>query len=357
MEMKTGLDFQLFEMAERIRELRQIMGLSVAEMALRTGVSEEEYLLCEQGAHDLSFAFIYRCAMAFNVNVTDIVQGTSPKLKGYSITRSGEGTRIEQAHGMVYYNLAASFQNRISEPLFVNCAYSVEAERNDIELTTHEGQECDLVISGTLKLQIGSHTEILHPGDCAYYNSSIPHGMIAVGGEDCQFYAIVLNPSNYAASLGAVEQRNPASAQAKKPDEEPRIYERFIHAVEENGALAAISFENENEFNFAFDVVDALAEKSPDKLALLHVSNDKQERRFTFGDIRRASSQCANYFKSLGIKRGDKVMLVLKRHYQFWFALLGLHKLGAIAIPATHLLQQHDFEYRFAAAGVIPNYR
>ena len=156
--MGTGLDFQLSEMAQRIAELRGIMGLSVEEMALRTGVSEDEYLLCEQGAHDLSFAFIYRCAMAFNVNVTDIVEGQSPKLKGYTITHAGEGARIEQAHGMVYYNLAAPFQNRISEPLYVKCDYSVEAERRDIELTTHEGQECDLVISGTLKLQIGNHT-------------------------------------------------------------------------------------------------------------------------------------------------------------------------------------------------------
>ena len=352
MEITTGLDFQLQEMAARIRELREIMGLSVGEMALRTGVSEEEYAACERGAHDLSFAFIYRCAMAFNVNVTDIVQGASPTLKGYTITRSGEGARIEQAHGMVYYNLAAAFQNRISEPLYVDCAYSVEAERSDIELTTHEGQECDLVISGTLKLQIGSHTEILRPGDCAYYDSSIPHGMIAVGGEDCRFYAIVLNPASYRADADVAEQQNPA-ALPNAAAQEQGVARRFIHTEEtETGALSAISFTDEDRFNFAFDIVDALAAACPDKLAMLHIGRDKTEHRFTFSDIRRASSQCANYFKSLGIKRGDRVMLVLKRHYQFWFALLGLHKLGAIAIPATYQLQEHDFTYRFESAGV-----
>ena len=68
--------------------------------------------------------------------------------------------------------------------------------------------------------------------------------------------------------------------------------------------------------------------------------------------MKRASAQVANYFKSLGIKKGDRVMLVLKRHYQFWYSILALHKLGAIAIPATNLLQQHDFEYRYEAAGV-----
>ncbi len=85
---------------------------------------------------------------------------------------------------------------------------------------------------------------------------------------------------------------------------------------------------------------------------MLHISRDKTERRFTFKDLKKASNQCANYFKSLGIKKGDRVMLVLKRHYQFWFAMLGLNKLGAVAIPATNQLQEHDFSYRFKAAGV-----
>ena len=85
---------------------------------------------------------------------------------------------------------------------------------------------------------------------------------------------------------------------------------------------------------------------------MLHVANDMTERRFTFKDMKDGSSQAANYFTSLGIKRGDRVMLVLKRHYQFWFAILGLHKLGAIAIPATNQLLTHDFTYRFQAAGV-----
>ena len=85
---------------------------------------------------------------------------------------------------------------------------------------------------------------------------------------------------------------------------------------------------------------------------MLHLDRDKNERRFTFEDMSRASSRAANYFKALGIKKGDRVMLVLKRNYQFWFAVLGLHKLGAIAIPATDQLQKKDFEYRFEAAGV-----
>ena len=116
--------------------------------------------------------------------------------------------------------------------------------------------------------------------------------------------------------------------------------------------LKEIHFHNEDKFNFAFDVVDALAEKCPDKLAMLHLDAEKRERRFTFRDMSRYSSMTANYFKSLGIGKGDRVMVVLKRHYHFWFTILALHKLGAIIIPATNLLVEHDFEYRFNAAGV-----
>ena len=86
---------------------------------------------------------------------------------------------------MIYYNMAAGFQNRIADPLFVENKYSDRAFHSDIELTTHEGQECDLVIKGTLKVQVGEHTEILHEGDCIYFDSSIPHGMVAADGADC----------------------------------------------------------------------------------------------------------------------------------------------------------------------------
>ncbi|MBR5527472.1 MAG: AMP-binding protein [Clostridia bacterium] len=136
-------------------------------------------------------------------------------------------------------------------------------------------------------------------------------------------------------------------------DEKDRIYHKFIDTVEDaDGTPTSITFKNQDKFNFAFDLVDALAEREPDKLAMMHISKDKTERRITFTDVKKASAQCANYFASLGIKKGDRVMLVLKRHYQFWFAMIGLNKLGAIAIPAVNQLQEHDFEYRFNAAGV-----
>ena len=334
MKQITELDFKIREIAGRIRELREIENLSVEQMAEKTAVTKEEYLACENGESDLNFAFIYRCALAFNVDVTDIIEGTSPTLKSYTVTRRGEGQRIEQAHGMTYYNLASAFKNRIAEPLYVRSVYSEEAQHRDIELTTHSGQECDIIIDGHLKVQVGGHKEVLGPGDSIYYDSSAPHGMIAVEGKDCLFYAIVLNPTGEPIpELSAPDTF--ADAGTSKHDDKDRIYKKYIDVTEdENGTPTSIEFKNIEHFNFAFDLVDALAEKEPDKLAMLHVSRDKTERRFTFKDIKKASAQCANYFKSLGIKKGDRVMLVLKRHYQFWFAMLGLNKLGAIAIPA-----------------------
>lgn len=352
MRKMTALDYKIGEMASRIRELRELLGLSVEEMAQKTDVSVEEYTLCESGEQDLNFAFIYRCALALNVNVTDIIEGYSPTLKSYTVTRRGMGQKVSQAHGMTYYNLAYAFQNRIAEPLYVKTKFDPEAADRDIELTTHEGQEFDVVIEGSLMVQVGEHKEILGPGDTIYFNSDTPHGMIAVNGQDCIFYAIVLNPTGE-----PIPELQPQEKIQDKSvitsDTKDRVYNNFVDfEVDEHGTPTKVEFKNADRFNFGFDVIDEISYKDPDKLAMIHVAQDKTEKRFTFTDIRHKSCQAANYFKSLGIQRGDRVMLVLKRHYQFWFAIIGLHKLGAIAIPATNQLQSHDFEYRFKSAGV-----
>ncbi len=349
----TGADLKNIEIAARIRELREISGISQEDMAARTGVSVEEYRRCEEGTQDLSIAFLYRTVLILGVDMGDLLEGHSPKLRSYALTRKGEGQRIEEAHHMIGYSLASGFRNRIALPLYMEIAYRPEGEREPIQLTSHEGQECDIVIRGTMKIQIGGKSEILYPGDCIYYDSATPHGMIAVGGEDCAFYAIVL--SNSAAREGEQAASVATVTKAKSIDmqDSQRIYRDFIIPTEdENGKLTDIAFKNVDNFNFAFDVIDALGEKKPDRRAMLHISEDGTERIFTFKDMMRESARCANYFKSLGIKKGDRVMLVLKRHYQYWFAVLGLHKLGAVVIPATNQLLTKDFAYRFEAANV-----
>ncbi len=135
-------------------------------------------------------------------------------------------------------------------------------------------------------------------------------------------------------------------------DEEGVAGKYISSQKDEKGALHDIKFKDTEKFNFAFDIVDVLAKKCPDKTAMLHISKDGKERRLTFRDMMVYSNKIANYLQFLGIKKGDRVLLVLKRHYQFWFTILALHKIGAIAIPASFLLTRKDFEYRFKAADV-----
>ena len=105
-------------------------------------------------------------------------------------------------------------------------------------------------------------------------------------------------------------------------------------------------------FNFAYDVVDRWADEDPDKPALLWTNDRGECHQFTFGEMKKYSDQTASFFQSAGIGRGDMVMLILKRHYQFWFSILALHKLGATAIPASHLLTEKDIVYRCNMAGI-----
>ncbi|HIZ68465.1 MAG TPA: AMP-binding protein [Candidatus Prevotella avicola] len=113
-----------------------------------------------------------------------------------------------------------------------------------------------------------------------------------------------------------------------------------------------LHFKIPENFNFAYDVMDAWAEERPDKLALLWTSERGEEVRATFAELKDQTDRTAAYFQSLGIGHGDKVMLILKRHYQWWLSMLALHKLGAVAIPATHMLTKHDIVYRDQRASV-----
>lgn len=105
-------------------------------------------------------------------------------------------------------------------------------------------------------------------------------------------------------------------------------------------------------FNFAFDIVDEIAAKTPDKIAMVWCDDKGAEAVFTFGQIKYLSDKAANFFKSIGIRKGDPVMLILKRRYEFWYCSLALNKIGAITIPATHLLSTKDIIYRNNAADI-----
>ena len=115
------------------------------------------------------------------------------------------------------------------------------------------------------------------------------------------------------------------------------IYESFCReTVDGQGRLTSFRLNYPENFNFGYDVVDALAAQDPGKRALVWCNAEGAERTFTFGDISRLSSRVANALLAEGIRRGDQVMVALKRHYEYWLVTVALHKLGAVMIPMTH---------------------
>lgn len=133
------------------------------------------------------------------------------------------------------------------------------------------------------------------------------------------------------------------------------MIERFLtqtHFTSEQDFREHLHFNIPENFNFAYDVMDVWAEEQPNKVALIWTNDEGEEKIFTFADLKRESDQTAAYFASLGIGHGDMVMIILKRRYEWWLTMLALHKLGAIAIPATHMLTKHDIIYRNNRASV-----
>ena len=336
------------EVAMRIREMRLVVGYSEAQMAALTGMDAQQYNLYESGAEDLPFSFIYSCARAFNMELTELLEGNNARLSSYTVTRRGKGQLTAKEAGIEISNMAPLFRKKVAEPYWVTYEWDESLQKKPIHTTVHNGQEFDLVVSGTLKVKVGDHVTVLEEGDSIYLDSSAPHGMIAIGGRDCTFCSVIL-PGEKA------EYDEDEVAGTLAPDKltEPLAIENFISvATDGAGVPVSIDFTGAEGYNFAFDTVDSIARATPDKLAMIYVGDDFSEKRITFRQLERASNRCANYFTSIGIKKGDHVMLILKRHYQFWYAMLGLHKIGAVAIPATCQLKEHDLDFRFRGGNV-----
>lgn len=346
------MEFQTKMIAARLKGARELMDISVEEMAKRTDKTVEQYLALERGVQDFSVTFLYKCAEVLRMDVSEIISGEAPKLNFYNLTRSGEGMPVKRREGLNYRHLAPFLKNRTSEPFIVTAQYDEKKANSPIELSVHKGHELDFILKGSLKIRLEDHIEVLHEGDSIYYDSSHPHGMVAIDGESCTFMAVVFHPedeSDIEPQLLDVEKRTSVSYDKGSG----LIYKNFVNeTINERGHLENIEILPPEGFNFAYDVVDALAKKSPDKTALIHLTNKKKESKLSFSEVSRMSTKCASFFKELGINKGDRVMLVLKRDHRFWYSILALHKLGAVAIPATALLTTKDYDYRFKAAGV-----
>ncbi len=185
-------EMNLTEVGERIKEMREIVGKSVETMAGIAGIAVAQYEDLEAGRLDPPFTVLHRCAVALGVDVTALVEGHTAKLSGHIITRKGARLTVTDERGIKLQNMAALFKNRLATPYYVTYQYDESLQDQPIHLTTHAGQEFDLVLEGAIKLQIGDHVEILHEGDSAFYRSSTPHGMLAIGGRSAKFLAMIM---------------------------------------------------------------------------------------------------------------------------------------------------------------------
>ncbi|HIS92878.1 MAG TPA: cupin domain-containing protein [Candidatus Ornithocaccomicrobium faecavium] len=175
--------------AMRICDLRDIAGLSQEQVAERAGVPLEEYIAYEAGTRDFSFSHLFNIAGVLGVDISDLLTGESPKLKGYILTRAGKGLAFERRKAYQYEHLAYNFRDKKAEPFMVTVDYDPSGKEKPAH--SHEGQEFDYVLEGHMKIVLGGNDVYLGPGDSIYYDSAIPHAMYAVDS-DCHFIAVVI---------------------------------------------------------------------------------------------------------------------------------------------------------------------
>ena len=177
------------QIAMRIEDLREASDYTVEQMADMLSITPEEYRKYESGEADMSISFLVKLSDVFHVDMTELLTGQAPRLNTLSVTRAGKG-RLTDCHDQyVYKNLAYNFIHRKIEPMYV----TVRPEDNKTLVpNSHDGQEFDYILSGTMHLVVGKNDIILNPGDSAYYDSRAPHAMEAVGDEPVHFLAIVI---------------------------------------------------------------------------------------------------------------------------------------------------------------------
>lgn len=183
--------------AQRLKGLREDLNISVAHMAEHCGMTVNEYLSHENGEIDYAYSFLNRCATKFGVDISELLTGSAASLlHSYAIERKGNGLPVDRRAGFEYLHLGSRLYGHKIDPLLVFVPYSEEALNSPIPTNTHEGQEFDFILEGSLHFSINGKRELLNEGDSIIYNSSSPHGMIAASSSGCKFLAIVIKKFN-----------------------------------------------------------------------------------------------------------------------------------------------------------------
>ena len=186
------MNYSIKEVAERLKGLREITGISKEELCKKTGTPLEDYELIEKGEKDFSVTFVYKCAEVLGVDLIELLTGENPKLKRYCVVRKDKGLPMKRREGFEYQHLAYLLKAKKTEPFLVIAPYNEDEQDKPIVLSSHEGQEFDYILSGSLKMVIDGKLKTLTEGDAITYDSSAPHGMIATDGKECRFLAILV---------------------------------------------------------------------------------------------------------------------------------------------------------------------
>lgn len=178
------------EIAGRIVELRDAVGMTVEEVAGRMDISPEKYIEYENGAVDVPISALYEISGLFRVDMTDLMTGKSPNLQQYCVVRDGRGPQIERYPGYRFQSLAYDFQNRMFEPLLV----TIDPEKNNsIGLVSHGGQEFNIVLSGAVRVIHGGHTIDLNAGDSIFFDPTVPHAQQALNDTSATFLTVIMH--------------------------------------------------------------------------------------------------------------------------------------------------------------------
>ncbi|MCE5204575.1 MAG: XRE family transcriptional regulator [Porphyromonadaceae bacterium] len=177
---------------ERIKGLRDALDLSPDKMAQKLEVDEDVYLQYETGEKDISVSFLQRIEREFNVDLATLMFGTEPKMNSYFITRKDKGVSVERVSAYKYQSLTAGFTNNVAEVFVVTVEPKPMEE--DFYQNIHAGQEFNMILEGSMVLNINGKSLILNTGDSIYFDSSLPHGMKALNDSPVKFLAVVLYP-------------------------------------------------------------------------------------------------------------------------------------------------------------------
>jgi len=172
------MDTQIRQIAERIKELREVLDISMDSMARDLNISLEEYGQYESGLKDIPISTIFGIASLLDIDYSVLLTGESPRMDAYTVVRKGEGVAVDRYKGYHFESLCSNFKNKVMEPMVV----TLEEGAPPPELVMHRGQELNYCLQGRVKVTVGKNEFVLSEGDSIYFNPALPHGQQAIGG-------------------------------------------------------------------------------------------------------------------------------------------------------------------------------